>query len=97
MVRASSFSGSGTQMSAALFLYLSRCLSTQLSHALSLPPVNHFQKGGSLVSSTLSHRRDHRSMSAYSSKHFGKFFSAKRSLTAESLRFACRMKLSGGE
>src|SRR5215470_20334917 len=76
-------------MMAALFRYWDRCRSTQLKDALSFPPTNHFQKGGSLESSTLSQRVSHVSISAYSSKHFGKFFSEKRSLTAGSFRLAC--------
>ncbi len=61
-----------------------------------MPPTNHFQNGGSLVSSTVSHRLDQVSISAYSSKHFGKFFSAKRSLTEASFRLAWATKLAGG-
>src|SRR5258708_39491090 len=96
MVTGSSSSSSGTAMIAALFLYFARWRSTQLYEALSLPPTNHFQKGGSLVSSTVSHRWDQVSMSAYSSKHWGKFFSAKRSLTEGSLRLAWAMNFAEG-
>ena len=74
-----------------MFLYLARWRSTQLNEALILPPTNHFQKGGSLVSSTVCQRSYQVSMSAYSSKHPGKFFSANLSLTAGSLRLACAM------
>src|SRR5262245_5884715 len=83
-------------MIAALFLYLARCRSTQLKEALSLPPTNHFQNGGSLVSSTVCQRSYQVSMSAYSSKHWGKCFSLKRSLTAGSLRLAWAMNVCDG-
>ena len=76
-------------MIAALFRCFARCRSTQLKEALIFPPTNHFQKGGSLVSRTVCQRSYQVSMSAYSSKHFGKFFSANRSLTDGSLRLAC--------
>src|SRR5208282_3578293 len=66
-----SFSGSGTKIIAALFLYLARCRSMQLYEALILPPTNHFQNGGSLVSSVLSQYLSHVSRSAYSRKHSG--------------------------
>ena len=68
----------------------------QLNDALILPPTNHFQNGGSFVSRTVFQRSYQVSMSAYSSKHFGKFFSANRSLTAGSLRFACAMNVWEG-
>src|ERR1035438_1230786 len=72
-------------MIAALFLYLSRWRSTQLYEALILPPTNHFQNGGSLVSSVVSQYLSQLSRSAYSRKHSGKFFSLKRSLTSGSV------------
>jgi hypothetical protein len=81
-------SGSGTKISAALFLYLARCRSTQLYEALILPPTNHFQNGGSLVSSVVCQYLSQLSRSAYSRKHSGKFFSLKRSLMSGSVRFA---------
>src|SRR5215469_6787591 len=89
-------SGSGTKISAALFLYCSRCRSTQLKQAFSFPPTNHFQNGGSFVSSTLFHFWYHVRKSAYSSKHFGKFFSPNRLRTPGSARFACFANLFDG-
>ncbi len=49
----SSDSGSGTQMSAALFRLVARWRSTQLYEAFRRPPTNHFQNGGLLVSSVV--------------------------------------------
>ena len=83
-------------MIAALFLCFARWRSMQLKDALILPPVNHFQNGGSFVSRTVCQRSYQVSMSAYSSKHFGKFFSAKRSLIAGSVRLACSMNFWEG-
>ncbi len=83
-------------MIAALFLYLSRCRSTQLYEALILPPTNHFQNGGSLVSRVVSQYLSQLNRSAYSRKHSGKFFSLKRSLTSGSVRFAWPMNFAEG-
>ena len=96
MAVGSSSSGSGTKMSAALFLYFARWRSTQLYEALILPPTNHFQNGGFSVSRTVCQRSYQVRSSAYSSKHFGKFFSAKRSSTSGSARFACVTNVTGG-
>src|SRR5438132_13317091 len=96
MVTSGSVSASGTKMKAALFPYLARWRSTQLNDALILPPTNHFQNGGSLVSSTVCQRSYQVSMSAYSSKHLGKFFSLNLSLTAGSLRLAWAMNSFDG-
>src|ERR1700737_3699649 len=91
-----SFSSSGTKMYAALSLLLGRCRSRQLKLALIFPPTNHFQNGGLLESSVLSHFLYQESISAYSSKHFGNLSRAKRSRTLGSLRFACSMNFFGG-
>ena len=58
--------------------------------------MNHFQNGGSLVSSTSFQGSYQVSISAYSSKHFGKFASENRSLTAGSFRFACATNFGDG-
>src|SRR5213593_4245954 len=92
-----SCSGSGTQMSAALLRYFGRCRSTQLYEAFSLPPTNHFQNGGLLVSSVVFQYVSQVSRSAYSLKHSGKFRSEKRSKALGSARFAWAMNFAGGE
>src|SRR4029077_16582561 len=91
-----SFSGSGMKINAGLSLLLGRWRSRQLKLAFSLPPTNHLQKGGLLESSVLSHFLYQVSISAYSSKHRGKFSSENRLLTSGSLRFACWMNFCGG-
>src|SRR5712672_3388324 len=96
MTASASFSSSETQISAALFLSLARCRSTQLYEAFSLPPVNHFQNGGLLVSSAVSHGASQLSRSAYSLKQSGKRSSLNRSKMAGSLALACATKLAGG-
>src|SRR5205085_10212567 len=75
---------------------VSRWRSTQLTQAFSRPPTNHFQNGGLLVSSIVSHPASQVSRSAYSLKQSGKCSSLKRSRMSESLAFACATKLSGG-
>src|SRR6266436_227765 len=96
MTASASFSSSETQISAALFLSLARCRSTQLYEAFSLPPANHFQNGGLLVSSVVCQYSSQCSSSAYSLKHSGKFASAKRSRIAGSEAFAWPMNFGGG-
>ena len=91
-----SVSSSGTKWIAVLLRYLARLRSTQLYEALSSPPTNHFQNGGLEKSSVLSHGLYQVSMSAYSLKHSGKFFSPKRSRTSLSFMFACAMNSAGG-
>src|SRR5579864_6225554 len=90
-------SSSGTQMKAALFRYFARCRSTQLKEAFSRPPTNHFQNGALLVSSVVCQYLSQVRRSAYSLKHSGKFFSAKRSKMAGSFAFAWPMNDGGGE
>src|SRR5216684_3310527 len=97
MAWVASASGSGTQIRAALLRYLARWRSTQLNEALSFPPTNHFQKGALLVSSVVCQYLSQVSRSAYSLKHSGKFFSAKRSNMAGSFALAWPMNLGGGE
>ena len=89
-------SGSGTQISAALFRSRARWRSTQLYDALSRPPTNHFQNGGLLVSNVVCQYSSQSSRSAYSLKQSGKFSSAKRSKIAGSPAFACAMNFAGG-
>src|SRR5690348_17461703 len=89
-------SGSGTHMNAALLRYLARWRSTQLKLAFNLPPTNHFQNGGLLVSSVVCQYLSHVRRSAYSLKHSGKFFSAKRSKMAGSFALAWPMNLAEG-
>ena len=86
-----SSSGSATQMNAALFRCSSRCRSTQLNEALSLPPAHHFQNGGFDVSTVVCQYLSHVSSSAYSRKQSGKFSSENRSCTVGSAMFACAM------
>src|SRR5207302_5981929 len=74
----------------------SRCRSTQLTHAFRRPPTHHLKNGGLLVSTTSSHFLSHVSISAYSSKHCGKFSGAKRSRIDRSPEFACSRYCSGG-
>ena len=92
----STSSGSCTQISAFLSPRLSRCRSTQLTDAFRRPPTNHLKNGGLLVSSSVSHFLSQVSMSAYSMKHSGKFFSLKRSRIAGSFALACAANASGG-
>jgi hypothetical protein len=58
--------------------------------------VNHFQNGGLLVSSIVSHGWSQVSRSAYSRKHSGNLSSANRSKMAGSLALAWATKLAGG-
>src|SRR5712692_2023338 len=97
MTWVASASGSGTQISAALFRYLVRWRSTQLKEAFSLPPTNHFQKGALLESSVVCQYLSQVRRSAYSLKHSGKFFSANRSKIAGSFALAWPMNLGGGK
>ena len=87
MASVSSDSGSGTQISAAWFGRVARCRSTQLAHAFSRPPTNHFQNGGSDVSSVVCQYVSQSSRSAYSLKHSGKFSRLKRSNSPGSVPF----------
>src|SRR6478736_5355300 len=96
MTASASFSFSETQISAALFLSLARCRSTQLYDAFSLPPANHFQNGGLLVSSVECQYSSQCSSSAYSRRHSGKFSSAKRSRMAGCEAFASPRDCGGG-
>src|SRR5919106_338919 len=96
IVTSGSASGSGTKMNAALLLYFSRWRSTQLYEALSLPPVNHFQNGASLVSRTVRYGSNQVSMSAYSLKQSGNLSRPNRSNTRGSRRFACAVNFSEG-
>src|ERR1700693_6241912 len=84
------------KMNAALSLCVFRWRSMQLKLALILPPTNHFQNGGLLLSGVLDHFFYQGRSSAYSSKRFGKFSSEKRLSIDGSLRFACATKLAGG-
>src|SRR5436305_7120902 len=92
----SSSSSSGTQISAFLSPRDSRCRSTQLTHAFSLPPTNHLKNGGRDVSTTVSHFLSQVSKSAYSTKQSGKCSGLNRSRTSGALAFACLTKSSGG-
>src|SRR5579859_4981450 len=96
MTASASFSSSETQIIAALFRSLARCRSTQLYDTFSLPPTNHFQNGGWLVSSVVCQYWSQSRSSAYSRKHSGKYFSLKRSTVAGSLRLACPINFAGG-
>ena len=58
--------------------------------------MNHFQNGGLLESRTVSHFWSQLSISAYSMKQSGKFFSSKRSKMAGSAALACWMNDSFG-
>jgi hypothetical protein len=58
--------------------------------------VNHFQNGGSLLSSTVSQRWSQSSRSAYSVKQSGKLSWLNRSKMAGSFAFACFTKASEG-
>ena len=79
MCTCSSSSSSGTNTIAVLSGFAAACRSTQLYEAFSLPPVNHFQNGGLLVSSMVCHGSSQVSRSAYSLKHSGKWSSLNRS------------------
>ncbi len=92
----SSSSSSGTQIKAFRSPRVSRCRSTQLTHAFSLPPTHHFQNGGCDVSRTVSHFLSQVSISAYSTKHSGKRSSEKRSRIARSFAFASARSAGGG-
>src|SRR5215467_8114784 len=96
MTASASFSSSETQISAALFLSLARCRSTQLYDAFSLPPTNHFQNGGFDVSSVVCQRSSQVSRSAYSAKQSGNLSSAKRSKIAGSFALAWATNERGG-
>src|SRR5260370_41193067 len=96
MACVTSSSGSGTQMKAALLRYLARWRSTQLKLALRCPPTNHSQNGALLVSRVVCQYLSQVRRSAYSLKHSGKFFSAKRSKMAGSLAFAWPVNFGGG-
>jgi len=61
-----------------------------------LPPTNHFQNGGSLVSRVVCQYSSQDSRSAYSRKHSGKFSSANRVTIAGSDAFAWPMNFGGG-
>src|ERR1700741_1771264 len=87
---------SGTKIKAALFLYFARWRSTQLYEALSLPPTNHFQNGGSLVSSVVCQYWSQFNMSAYSRKHSGYLSSLNRLRMSGSVRFAWPMNFEEG-
>src|SRR5512135_2512500 len=92
----SSDSSSGTKMMAVLPGLAWACRSTQLYEAFSLPPVNHFQNGGLLVSSTVCHGASQVSRSAYSVKQSGNRSSANRPKMAGSLALACATNPGGG-
>src|SRR5208337_2217908 len=89
-------SGSPTKIIAALFLYLARCRSMQLYEALILPPTNHFQNGGSWVSSVVCQYWSQLNRSAYSRKHSGNFSSLNRLRMSGSLRFAWPINFEEG-
>src|SRR6266567_6088524 len=96
MTTSGSASGSGTKMNAALLPYFARWRSTQLYDALIVPPTNHFQKGGLLVSSTVRYGSNQVSISAYSLKQLGKRFRPNRLRTSLSFMFACATNFFGG-
>src|SRR3989442_4973737 len=96
MATSGSASGSGTNRKAALFPYLARWRSTQLYDALILPPTNHFQKGGLLVSRTVRYGSNQVNISAYSLKQLGNFFGPNRSRIFRSFAFACSTNFFGG-
>ncbi len=89
-------SSSGTQMNAFSEPRVSRCRSTQLTHAFSFPPTHHLKNGGFDVSRIVSHFLSHVRRSAYSSKHSGKCSSPKRSRIAGSFAFATATIPGGG-
>src|SRR4051794_41636444 len=96
MTASASFSSSETQISAALFLSLARCRSTQLYDAFSLPPVNHFQNGGSLVSSGGGPYSSPSRRAADSPEHSGEVSSAQRARGGGAEAVAPPMKFCGG-
>jgi hypothetical protein len=96
MCTGSSDSSSGTKMIAVLSGLAAACRSTQLYEALSLPPTNHFQNGGLLVSSVVSHGASQVSRSAYSLKQSGKCSSPNRPKMAGSAALACSTNIGGG-
>src|SRR6516164_4442555 len=96
MCTGSSDSSSGTKMIAVLSGVDAACRSTQLYEAFSLPPVNHFQNGGLLVSRTVRQGSSQVSRPAYSVKHSGKCSSRNRSKIAGSAALACATNAGGG-
>src|SRR6516225_9766820 len=96
MCTTSSDSSSGAHMIAVLSGLDAACRSTQLYDAFSLPPTNHFQNGGLLVSKTVCQGASQVSRSAYSAKQPGKRSSPNRSKIAGSSAFACATKAGGG-
>src|SRR5260221_14742381 len=92
----SSDSSSGTKTIAVLSGLACACRSTQLYDAFSLPPTNHFQNGGLLVSSVVCHGASQASRSAYSLKQSGNLSSANRSKMPGSAALACATKPAGG-
>ena len=96
MCTCSSDSSSGTKTIAVLSGLAAACRSTQLYEAFSLPPTNHFQNGGLLVSSVVCQGSSQVSRSAYSLKQPGKRSSANRSKMAGSLALACSTNAGGG-
>src|SRR5258707_2463264 len=82
MARCGSVSGSGTQISAALFALAARCRSTQLYDAFTRPPTNHFQNGGFYLARVVFQRLSPLSRAAYFVEQAGKLFSAEGSQKA---------------
>src|SRR4029453_8861419 len=81
---------------AVLFLCLAMWRSTQLWHALILPPTNHRQNGGLLASSVVSHDLCQSRSSANSRKHSGNLSRAKRSKMPASVKLAWAVNCFGG-